>query len=235
MVLTCFIGSLPLNDNMAGSSYVLDVPATPAIIEWVDPDGLTRYLRDSSRPQPLDQISFDLYYDNSSNTSFFKLCIPFITKFSSRKNTPIYLFVPPERVVTLVAECPDVPEAVRQQLGTDVTRLRFGLNRPADLVISRFHLSPKNNFYKDTLYASATLAQRTTITIYVARPLTQEQLRPLCDAISLRRLSSSESHANPNAQGGWVCTEIDELLQEYQPKRKKQIISATCGPPALLF
>lgn len=204
---------------MTDSSHVLDVPVTPAVVEWVDIDGLTRYFRDNPRCQPLDQISFNVYFDTSSNTSFFKLCIPF-NRSSPQNNTSIYLFVPPERVTTLVAECSDIPVAVRQQLGTDIIRLRFDLNQPADLVIPRFHLSPKNKFYKDTLYISATLAQQTTITVYVARSLTEEQLRPLCDAISLCRLSSSERHANLGDLGGWVCTEVDELLKEYGPKRE---------------
>ncbi|KUI58714.1 hypothetical protein VP1G_11101 [Cytospora mali] len=56
---------------MTDLSYVLDVPATPAVVEWIDTDGQTRYLQDS--PQPHNQISFDLYLDTLSNTSFFKL------------------------------------------------------------------------------------------------------------------------------------------------------------------
>ncbi|ROW11981.1 hypothetical protein VPNG_05189 [Cytospora leucostoma] len=213
---------------MAESSGILDIPATPAVIEWVDIDGQTRYLQEGLQLQPHAQISFDLYLDTSSNTSFLKLRIPFITKAYNKKSTSLYLFIPPERVTTLVAECSEVPNAVREQLGTDVTRLRFELNKPADLVMPHFHFSPrKRKFYQDTFYASATLAQRTAITLYVARPLTVEHLRPLCDAISLRELSSSESHADPIAVGGWICTEVNDLVQKYRPK---PLYPAQVGP-----
>lgn len=210
---------------MSDSSSIIDIPATPSVVEWEDIDGQTRYLHDGP-VQPYNQISFDLYLNTSCNTSFFKLRIPF-TKTYSKKSMSMYLFIPPERVTTLDVECSDVPSAVREQLGAGVIRLRFNLNKPADLVTPQFHFSPRNKFHEDTVYASATLAQRTAITLYVARPLTQEQLRPLCDAISLRGLSSSKSHADPNALGGWICTEVDDLVQKYRPKREDKLNSSS--------
>ncbi|KUI72116.1 hypothetical protein VM1G_07456 [Cytospora mali] len=102
---------------MTDSSHVLNISATPAVVEWADIDGRTRYLPENLELQTSDQVSFDLYFDTSSNTSFFKLHIPLITK-SLKRNTPLYLFIPPERVATLLIERSDIPNDITKQIAS---------------------------------------------------------------------------------------------------------------------
>ena len=61
--------------NVPAAPAVLNIPGTLTVIEWADSGGVTRYLQD--KPDSHYQISFHLYFDTSSNTAFFKLCIPY--------------------------------------------------------------------------------------------------------------------------------------------------------------
>lgn len=210
------------------ASHVVNVSAMPAVVEWADTHGQTRYLPNSLRSQASDQVLFDLYFDILSNTSFFKLRIPVTNKSLPKRNMPLYLFIAPERVATLSIECSDVPNGVKEQLGSDVIRFRFDLNKPADLITPLFDLSPKNDLYRGNVHVAATLAQHKTITIYVACRLSEE-LRPLCDAISSRGVRSPKSQTNLGVLyrggGGQVRTDVDTLMLAYSPKREKLLDS----------
>ncbi|KUI63699.1 hypothetical protein VM1G_10430 [Cytospora mali] len=196
---------------MNDPSHKLDVLATPVVAEWVDTDGRTRYLStglDSEIP-----VTFDMTFDALTKSAFFRLRVPFFTKMHSKVDNPVFVFIPPERVATLTAEQPDaLPEDVREQLGTDVIRLRLYMNEPADFVVPLNETLPKNKVNGDVLCIADLLARGTIITLYVAK-LSKEQLQPLCDAVCHGDVRSLEQYADLTTlysrKGGRVCIDVE--------------------------
>ncbi|ROW10530.1 hypothetical protein VMCG_01705 [Cytospora schulzeri] len=124
---------------MVDASHILNI-STPAVIEWVDPDGQMRYRclqegcpRLSTRSGPGDVITFNICFDFSNNAAFLKLRAPF-TVMESKTGGSIFLFIPPERVTKLATEQPDtLPEDVKAQI-VNPMRLQLHLDKPADFI-----------------------------------------------------------------------------------------------------
>ncbi|KAK7741775.1 hypothetical protein SLS53_004839 [Cytospora paraplurivora] len=206
---------------MAEPSSRLEVSGAPVVVEWVDNYGRQRYLHDTRKDSSASieargGVSCDMVFDASLNSLSFKLRASFVTTLRPKEVTPIYLVVPPERVTTLSAESSDdVPKTVSEQLSTDAIRLQFILNRPADLIVPVDDLAPKNKAYGEHLWHMSSLSRLTTITLYVAG-LSEEQIRPLCNAVSSGGVRSIEKHADLSAmyhgRGGRVYTDADALV-----------------------
>lgn len=137
---------------MAEPSSRLEVSGAPVVVEWVDNDGREQYLHDtrkdsSASVETRGGVSCDMVFDASLKSFSFKLRASFVTTLRPKEVTPIYLFIPPERVITLSAvSSDDMPKAASEQLSTDVIRLQFTLNRPADLVVPVDDLALKTRF-----------------------------------------------------------------------------------------
>ncbi|ROV95246.1 hypothetical protein VPNG_08961 [Cytospora leucostoma] len=218
---------------MAAPSQGLDISAATVVVEWVDSDGRSAF------SSPLDcrgGALLDVYFDTSSK-AFFKLRAPYITRLHPRELTSIYLFIPPERVTNLSVErSEDVPQPVREQLGVDIVRLQFHLSRPADFVVPSDDWFPKNTAYGGFLRLMKSLVRSTTITLYVAC-LSEEQLRPLCDALSHGGVRSMDEHAELGrmylGRGGRIVTDIDALIpaQATSPEAPDPVQAGPSGAP----
>lgn len=184
---------------MADSSSDLNFSGALAVVEWVDIDGQKQILPGSrtgvfATPRVRGELTCDLAFNSSSNSAFCKLNIPFVSALHPKDLVSLSLLIPPERVTTLDTERPGdaLPEDVSRQLGKEVVRLRFNMKSPADLVVPQDSLTPKNSAYAISLRAMSLLAQTTTVTLYLA-DLSDEQLQPLRDAVSLGIVRSIEN------------------------------------------
>lgn len=203
---------------MADVSPNLDIADAHVVIESVDDNLGKKYLPGRRTGAPASSrnggdVSLDLTFDTSSNYLSCRLHIPFATKCRPKEVVPISLYIRPERVTALETERPgDLPEGVSRQLGKEVIRLQFSMKSPADLVVPRDELVPRNRAYENNLAAMTSLARQTTITLYVAS-LTEEQLRPLCNAVSHGVVRSDETDLDFNGlylgRGGRILTEAD--------------------------
>ncbi|KUI70562.1 hypothetical protein VM1G_06542 [Cytospora mali] len=97
---------------------------TESAIVWVDTDGETRYLLQSCQA-PLNQVAFDFKVDAASEAACFKLRVRL-----PGDDRPLFLYVHPEQVTSLVLLDPDdMAQDVQQKLGdTPVICLQFNLS-----------------------------------------------------------------------------------------------------------
>lgn len=104
----------------------------PVVAEWEDRNGGARYLGHGST------LTLDVRLDVSSQTATFKLCSIASLK-SSEKRVPLYLFIQPDRITSLVEDDGLVQQPVKDGLiqtrkcatPADILRLRFSLTRGA--------------------------------------------------------------------------------------------------------
>lgn len=188
----------------------VDITGALAIAGWASPDGQTRFLY-SSTSDPSHQVTFDLHFSPLSPAASFRLRVPIMLKGLGRHVSPLYLTIPPERILSLSdGASGDVPDDVQKRLGTSIITLRFGLKQTSDLVTPQHNpLTPKNKIYGDVLDSLRLLAKETSFTIYfVTGSLPEERLRPLWEAVSTGTLTSSAPDADIgrlyNGKGGRV-------------------------------
>lgn len=105
-------------------------------------------------------------------------------------------------------------------LGKEVVRLRFNLNSPADLIVPHGCLVPKNKTLGDSLDVMASLAQMTTVTLYLAC-LSEKQLRPLCNAILVGSIHSVGKYTDLtklyNGRGARILNNTNTLTTRELP------------------
>lgn len=199
---------------MADPAHSLDVSTAPVMVEWVDLEGRARYL--STRSESRFPVTFSIAFDASISSAFMKLRVPFFTKSNPKEDTSVFVFIPPERVSNITTEQPDVvPVDVKEELGAGVIRVRLTMKESADFVVPMHETVPKNKVNGDILCIGRLLARAISLTLYVAE-LSEDQLRPVCDAVSLDGVRSIEQHANLTAlyfgKGGRICTDADGLV-----------------------
>ncbi|KUI74121.1 hypothetical protein VM1G_09858 [Cytospora mali] len=221
---------------MANIPDNLEVSDALVVVEWVDADGRKQYLPDSCTgpsARSRGEVYFDLVFDASSNSSFCRLHAPFVTTHRPKEVLSISLHIPPERVTTIDAERPgnDLPEDVSRHLGKELVRLRFNMKNPADLVVPQGSLVPKSKTYRDNLDIMTSLARSNTITFYLAC-LTEEQLRPLCNAITRGGVRSIGKYADLTSmyfgRGGRIYTDSDTSPTQANPPDASE--SEQAGP-----
>lgn len=88
--------------SSASSAIISNVPA---VVEWLDADGQVRHLYQTDRVSA-PQAAFDIHFDHASKYALFKLIV-MVKLGSSRKRTPFYIHIEPERVRTLGYDGPD--------------------------------------------------------------------------------------------------------------------------------
>ncbi|KAI3401042.1 hypothetical protein diail_750 [Diaporthe ilicicola] len=208
--------------------------ANQAVISWLDADGSVRYLYQSD-PDPSRQIMFDVFSDATAPAALFRVRAPVALKATPNERTQLYLYVCADRVESLSCESPDgIPEDIQQRLGAGSTCLRFGLSKPADLVVPQTQLIPaKRKGHGERLDALKRLAQATSWAVHLRDgSLPQTLLHGLCAAVAERRLKPLPV-ADPSGlyagKGGRVLEGSELLPPRASPPAYDEI---TSPPPS---
>lgn len=208
----------PLQTSSAPS--VIELTAAPAVVVWPGPNGQVHQLCQNER----DQVTFDIHFNAASETAFFKLRVPVKLKDFPHEKTPLFLYIHPDRVTSLVYDGPDkMPDDIRQKLGTDaIICLRFSLNKPADMVVPRASsLTPRRQRgHGDKLDCLRLLAQETSLSVYLTLQdsLSEVLFRSLCAAVTDGTLQALDGAAD---MSGLYSGTGGEVLQVGNP----------CPPP----
>lgn len=122
------------------------------------------------------KVDLHLQHDRSTSTAFFKLRSSLVLKALSPAKTFLYLFVPPERMQSLlIDESPNpdsIPSGTSKVLGSSFTCLRIILTKPADLIGPKsVVLKPKNQVQGLVLDELRSLAQSTAFAIFIPHQL----------------------------------------------------------------
>lgn len=151
-----------------------------ALVGWVstyNADGESRHLSHVKSDTPR-KVTLDIDFDPGSKAGLFKLRAAVDIK---NEMTTLFLYINPDRITSLV------------YVGSDSTKgtmphVRFGLNRPADLVVPSESplLLKRPNLDGETLTSLKFLAQETTLCVYMTHEdlKLQKMLRPLCVAVA---------------------------------------------------
>lgn len=154
---------------MASAPDQVNLTAASAVVVWTGADGQAYHLQGNER----DQLTFDVQFAAASKTAFFKLRVLVKLKDLPAERTPLFLYIHPDRVTSLAYDGPDrTPDDVRQKLGPgDIICLRFGLSKPADMIVPRASsLTPrKQKGHGDKLDALRLLAHETQMSVYLAQ------------------------------------------------------------------
>lgn len=180
----------------------LNLTALRTVVTWIGTDGRMNHLYRQDN-DPTLQVTLDLNYNSvhrqSVCTGLFRLCVPVDLKASPYEKTPLFLYIRPERVVSLLlqqsddAELPPpqndgVDALVRAKLGLRTVCLKFVLSSPADMVApSGMPLIPaKQRPHGEQMGLLMGLAQSISFSIYLkAQDFDSPSLlRDLADAIT---------------------------------------------------
>ncbi|KAI1746555.1 hypothetical protein F4782DRAFT_544180 [Xylaria castorea] len=167
-----------------------------AVVEWLGADGQKRYLYQPDR-DPSRQITLDIQFSAASGAALLKLKAPLGIKALANNKTPLFLYIPGDRISSLVQDVPDAaPEVVTAKLGAVPSRLQLSLSRPADMVGPLVSLAPRNRSHGNMMDCLKLLAQETRLSVYLAHPsLSEAFLRPLCNAVASGTLKPIDSAA----------------------------------------
>ncbi|KAK7749623.1 hypothetical protein SLS53_000201 [Cytospora paraplurivora] len=165
------------------ASDTLDISAQPAIVSWAS---------DNKSCCRLEALKLYIFHDPSTNTAFFKLRAPVTYQTiaaKAKKTTAAWLFVAPERIATLQLQGEDEnDETTRKQLGPNAICLRFGLSRPAVLVVPPdIDQDCEAHASGEALDALRSLARATSFAVSASLPgraVSQARLLSLCTAAS---------------------------------------------------
>ncbi|KAF2968428.1 hypothetical protein GQX73_g5167 [Xylaria multiplex] len=172
-----------------------DLNSIHAVVEWLGADGQKRYLYQPDQ-DPSRQITLDIHFSAGSGAALLKLKAPLGIKARKQK-TPLFLYIPGDRISSLVQDVPDAaPEVVRAKLGAVPSRLQLSLSRPADMVGPLVSLAPQNRSHGIMMDCLKLLAQETRLSIYLAHSsLSGALLRSLCNAVASKALKPIDSAA----------------------------------------
>ncbi|ROV89394.1 hypothetical protein VSDG_08691 [Cytospora chrysosperma] len=219
-------GSLPT----PSAPSEIDLKAAPAIAVWAGANG---------QVQQLHQVTFDVRFNAASQAAFFKLCVPVKLKGIPHAKTPLFLYIHPDCVASLVCDGPDkTPDDLRQKLGTDaIACLRFCLHKPADMIGPRASLlAPRRaKGHGDKLDAFKLLAQETTLTVYLAHgdSLSEGLLRSLCAAVTGGSLQTPDGAADMSGLYAGIGGEVVQFGDSCPPPSYHEL-GASPPPPPLL-
>ncbi|KAI0855351.1 hypothetical protein F4860DRAFT_507558 [Xylaria cubensis] len=172
-----------------------DLNSVHAVVEWLDADGQKRYLCQPDQ-DPSRQITLDIHFSAGPGAALLKLKAPLEIKARKQK-TPLFLYIPGDRISSLVQDVPDAaPEVVRAKLGAVPSRLQLSLSRPADMVGPLVSLAPRNRSHGIMIDCLKLLAQETRLSVYLAHSsLSGAFLRSLCNAVASKALKPIDSAA----------------------------------------
>ncbi|ROW14967.1 hypothetical protein VPNG_03443 [Cytospora leucostoma] len=211
------------------ASEVLNLKATPAVLEWYDATSEPRstcHLAQSSDSSP---INLSLFFDPSSNSAFFKLRIAVAVEGTTPQDEVkifVYIFIRPEQVLSLVGEEVDklpgsvISPAVR--LSTcKLMCLRFVLSEPVSVVAPVDATGQSKAIIDSNLLNMLDLLTRqNALAIYVALDAlpNSKRVQLLCRASSNGSLKSHPKHADLSGlYGGRGGTVIESLAGLVRP------------------
>ncbi|KUI59161.1 hypothetical protein VP1G_06438 [Cytospora mali] len=207
----------------------VDLNATPAVVVWAGAGDQARQLH---------QVTFDVHFNAASKAAFFKLQVPVKLKDFPHEKTPLFLYIHPDRVTSLICEGPDkTPDNIRQKLDTDaVVCFRFNLNKPADLIVPRASsLAPrKQKGHGDTLDTLKLLAQETCLSVYLAHhdSLSEVLLQSLVATVADGSLQAFDGAADITELYSGKGGEVFQVGEPFPPPSYNQVGVA---PPPLPF
>lgn len=150
----------------------------PAVVSW-RPQGsdTPRYLN----PDPANKrVVLEVCLDRTA--CFFRLRVPI--RLKSLDTTYLYLHIPPEHISSLEWAIDfDAPGLVRQQLNGSITRLRFCLRTPGQLVVpAQEALQPKKPATARAIEALSSLAVVDALSVHVEHTVLSKQRLERLDA-----------------------------------------------------
>lgn len=182
----------------------LDIVGAETVVEWTMPTGQTCFLSSKDTiPSGAAHIAFDLLFRPATTAASIRLRAPIMLKGLGRKMTPLFLFIPPERIESMTVvgqEETQAPEAVRKGLGSSgAVSLRFKLTQPGDLVVPPLDaVIPKKKVYWALFDSLKSLALALDLVVYL-NPTTissEEDVRSVGDALSGGKFATSIPHTD---------------------------------------
>lgn len=158
---------------------------TPAVLAW--------------ETGQLSDLALDIHYDPADETAFFKFRT---TLFLKNSRTNLYLFIAPERILSLTLdeslEPKFKPSGNAQSSNSTWTSLHLTLDKAADLVGPAFSgVTPKNKTSGQVLDLLLLAAGTLTLSIYIShKALSRAQLLSLCSSVSRPDWRSTSGQAD---------------------------------------
>lgn len=199
----------------------VDIVGAPAVVEWPNPTGQPCYLSSSdSSTSEAGRVTFDLHFRPGTSTASLRLRAPIMLKGLGRKMTPLFLFIPPERIESLAfvgQEDTRASEDVQKELGASgAVSLRVRLMQPSDLVVPPLNpVIPKKKVYWDVFDSLRSLAQALDFVVYLSlyKSPSEESVRGVVHALSTGEFATSLPHADISrlydGKGGKLLTGSD--------------------------
>lgn len=203
---------------MASAPDEVNLTAAPAVVVWTGAGGQAHHLSHER-----DQVTFDVHYNAASKTAFFRLRVPVKLKDFPAERTPLFLYIHPDRVTSLVYDGPEkTPDDMGQRLGPGaIICLRFGLSSPADMVVPRASslIPRKQKGDGEKLDALRLLAEETSMLVYLVQheSLSETLLRALAVAIADGGLPSPEGLTDLSGLYSGKGGEVLPIKGAYQP------------------
>lgn len=209
----------------------IDLSAAPAVIAWAGTDGHAHQLHHNER----GQVTFDVHFNATSKTAFFKLRVFLKLKDFPHEKTPLFLYIHPDCVASLVYE-DAAPDDIRLKLGTDaIICLRFDLNRPANMIVPRASpLVPrKQKGHGDILDTLKLLAQQTSLSVYLAHcdTLPEALIRSLAAAVADGSLHAPDRAANTSGLYSGIGGEVFQSGDSCLPPSYDRLGASPPPPP----
>ncbi|ROV93003.1 hypothetical protein VMCG_08982 [Cytospora schulzeri] len=211
----------------------IHLTAVPAVVAWAGTDDQTHHLHHNER----DRVTFDVRFNAASKTAFFKLRVPVKLKDFPDVKTPLFLYIHPDCVASMVYDGPDkTPDDIREKLGTDhIVCLRFDLNKPADMVVPRASsLAPRRQKgHGETLDALKFLARQTSINVYLAHfdSLFEVLLRALGAAVADGSLQAPDEAVDISGLYSGLGGEVVQLGDSCPPPSYLELGASPPPPP----
>lgn len=156
-----------------------------AVIDWETSDAERHCL---VHPDPKTRhIIFEAFLENdmSQRLSFFRLRIPI--RHKQLQDITLYIHIPPNHISSLDWDLQyDAADDVRTRLNTNITRLRFNLHRPAQLIVpAQETLQAKRPLTADIIKALKSLAVALNFSVYLEHTtISKTRLQSLTEVIS---------------------------------------------------
>ncbi|UPL03082.1 hypothetical protein LCI18_014016 [Fusarium solani-melongenae] len=228
-----FMGSLHSDEHLPTSllsTRYQPVPSKPSALplqttEVKVPKVLVAYANNNdddiqmlhdNTPDPSRQVALHISFDQVLEAAFLKLCVPVPLQGVSNARHPLFLHLDPTRIASLTYGCPnEQPTPVNEQLGAEVSCLRFSLHQAPNMIVPQASLAPRNRDGRKKLGALKALAQQTRFDVYFAKGVledaaanslcalvTSPTARPICKLADLIGLYAGKSgtvftHLNP--------------------------------------
>ncbi|ORY62629.1 uncharacterized protein BCR38DRAFT_244210 [Pseudomassariella vexata] len=155
-----------------------------AVVDWETPGAEYQCL---VHPDPRNRhITFEACLENdmSQRLSFFRLRVP--VRHKHLQDIVLYIHIPPDHIASIDWTLQyDAADPVRTKLSSDITRLRFNLHKPVQLIVpDREPLEPKKPAAACVIRALESLATALSVSVYLEHTtLSKARLQSIADAV----------------------------------------------------